>query len=140
MDKKNVKFDFKPDMDFRLLGLGCRENDYRLSWAINKAMNINLAKSENLEIKNPKFSEIQQFSVYVNEVEESEEELLLISNRCENGYLIEELKNIDYFLLFRNYPKDDFKSFIPVVKSIDEILLVVEIDPKELKSGQKFIF
>ncbi|MBN2682530.1 MAG: IPExxxVDY family protein [Bacteroidales bacterium] len=140
MEKKNVKLSYQPDFDFQLLGLASRENDYKLSWAINKALNINLSKSPDLEIKNPKFSEIQSFSVYSYFLEEREEEILLISNRCAHGYLIEELKNIDFFLLFRGFNKIEIINYSSEIKLLDELFAVLNIDVESLKSKQKFIF
>lgn len=140
MDKKKIKLSFQPDFNFKLLGLGSRENDYKLSWTINKVLNTNLSKADNLGIKNPKFSDIQEFSIYSYFPEDTEEEILLISNRCQNGYLIEELKNIDYFLLFRGLGDEIFTSKSQIIKTIDEVFAVIEINPDSLKSKQKFIF
>jgi hypothetical protein len=140
MDKKTIKLSFQPDFDFKLLGIGSRENDYKLSWALNKLLNINLSKADDLEIKNPKFSDIQLFSVYSYVPDDSEEEIHLISNRCIDGYYIEELKNIDYFLLIKGFEEVVSEPFTSKIKSLDEVFVVLTINPDSLKSKQKFIF
>ena len=99
MKKKNQKLYYQPEPDFHLIGIASHENDYRLSWALNKKLLVNFIRSENLEIKDLKKNSVSFFSVFSTDDEQEDIRLILISNRCDNGFLIEELKNIDYFLI-----------------------------------------
>ena len=50
----------------------------------------------------------QEFSLYRYYDEETYLDYHLIANRCEDGFLLEELKNIDYFLRISGDCEDDF--------------------------------
>ena len=52
--KKIHKLAFDFESDFKLIGIASHENDYRLSWAINKSLNIDFIKADDLLIHHPK--------------------------------------------------------------------------------------
>ena len=78
---------------FTLMGISSHENDYRLSWSINEQLGLAFKKSENLVT-----GDGREFTCFVHEDEY--QSLLLISNRCDNGFLFEKFKNIDFILKF----------------------------------------
>jgi len=96
LKKKKHKLTFQLDFNFSLLGISSSENDYRLSWEMNKVLEISLRKDSDHVIKRKEIE--QNFLVYTFSDEESFLQYFLIANKSENGYLIEELRNIDYFL------------------------------------------
>lgn len=97
MKKRTHKLDFKPDYDFLLFGLVSDEHDYRLAWLINRTMEWDLKRTENLKIEHPGESLTQEFAHYTFADEKTHITYRLIGNRGENGYLLEELKNVDFF-------------------------------------------
>ena len=74
---------------------------------------------------------------------EEDESLLvyyLLSNRCENGFLIEELKNIDYFIqVHGDFPSSDQDRFINDLNKLDAIVASFPIDPLKLKSRNRLL-
>jgi len=78
---------------FTLMGISSHENDYRLSWSINEQLGLTFAQEENLVA-----GDGREFSCFVHE--DDGQTLLLISNRCDNGFLLEKYKNIDFILKF----------------------------------------
>ena len=78
---------------FTLIGISSHENDYRLSWSINEQLGLAFAQSESLAIDDKK-----EFSRFVHE--DDEKRLWLVSNRCDNGFLLEKYKNFDFILKF----------------------------------------
>ena len=93
MGKRNVvNLDTAPVV-FTILGISSHENDYRLSWSINEQLGLAFTKNENLVA-----GDGREFTCFVHEDEY--QSLLLISNRCENGFLLEKFKNIDFILKF----------------------------------------
>ena len=54
------------EFDFNLLGICCHEKDYRLCWAVNSTLNLNLSKSsEDIElIFNKESKPDANFSIY----------------------------------------------------------------------------
>ncbi|MBI5217735.1 MAG: IPExxxVDY family protein [Bacteroidia bacterium] len=141
MKKKDQKLTYRPEYDFSLIGIASHENDYRLSWAFNQKFDFYFIRVDNLEIKGAKNQVKQSFSVYNYEDESSKLMMDLISNRCEDGFLIEELKNIDFFLkISGGMPSGMLKKFLTDLKTIDVIITASLIDPNSLASKQKLIF
>ena len=96
ISKRNIiKYkDTAADMMFTVIGISSHENDFRLSWSINEELGLSFARNdENLET-----GDGQEFTYFVHQDEDKC--LALISNRCENGFLIEKHKNLDFLLKF----------------------------------------
>jgi len=93
----------KDDFRFLLVGISSHENDYRVSWAINNNLDMTLKRSGSLEVYNPRISQNQEFSVYQYTDQDTLLHYYLISNRCDNGFLLEEMSNIDYILKNKYY-------------------------------------
>jgi hypothetical protein len=131
----SVSFDF----DFVLIGIVSNIRDYRLCYAINKALGLDLQKQDNLELLINKRTESSHYSVYLYENEDSEI-FRLISNRGTKGFLIPEQKQIDY--LFMVHSGLDF-SISECIKQLKTILFVqgaYQLDVHKLKSKEHLVF
>ncbi len=138
---KNVKLVFKPEIEFRLIGISSHENDYHLSWAINQKFGVNLTRQENLVIFHKKLKEKQEFSLYSFDDEDNLYLYNLISNTGENGFLFPEMRNIDFFLQIYGKPGDDF--IINLISRLNQINIISTsflIDTGILKNPEKLIF
>jgi hypothetical protein len=104
-----------------------------LSWAINRVLGSNFRKAENLiSGSGPKNSEMLEFSMFQFVKEDGLLKMNLISNRCPDGFLIRELKNVDYFLqIFGDDTKALTDNILSGVKSVDIVLAVFNI-PKDI--------
>ena len=92
MAKRNVvKLDAGP-MTFTVMGISSHENDYRLSWSINEQLGISFVQSDSL------INYGNEFTCFV--FENDDYKLMLISNRCNDGFLLEKYKNFDFILKF----------------------------------------
>ena len=40
------KLSYKPEYNFTLIGVSSRENDFKISWAINKKLSFNLTRDK----------------------------------------------------------------------------------------------
>ncbi len=99
MDKKKIhRLTVKPVQDFFLVAISSHENDYRLSWSINRTLGFELKRTDNLKAFNEQLDEDQEFSVFSFHDEELYLKFDLISNRCSNGFLLHEYRNVDFFL------------------------------------------
>ena len=76
-----------------IIGISSHENDYRLSWGINEQLGLTLTKSDSIVT-----GEAKEFTCFAHH--DDHQRLLLISNRCDNGFLLEKHKNIDFLLKF----------------------------------------
>ncbi|MDR1155583.1 MAG: IPExxxVDY family protein [Bacteroidales bacterium] len=93
MAKRNiVRLDTGPVV-FTIIGISSHENDYRLSWSINEQMGLAFAQGDRLVTGAGK-----EFTCFVHE--DDDQTLMLVSNRCDNGFLLEKYKNFDFILKF----------------------------------------
>jgi len=87
---------------FTIIGISSHENDYRLSWNLNEQLGLAFARGNSVAASAEK-----EFSCFVHE--DDKQTLMLISNRCDNGFLLGKHKNIDFILKF-DTELDDTKT------------------------------
>ena len=165
MNKVTFKLDldFDLELDFTLIGISSSLRDYRLCHFINKHTgllfqfgkespidhngNIKTKPQEELDyhiitekIKNN--ISTHSYPVYRYCCESFEYEYYIINNKSlENGVLIPEMASFDFFMLIKHYiDREDLNKMIDNLKSINEIMLVKEIEPTSLKSKENLIF
>ena len=131
MAKRNiVKLNTEPTV-FTIIGISSHENDYRLSWSINEKLGLSFVQADSLVTGTEKI-----FTCFVHK--NDDQKIVLISNRCDNGFLLEKHKKFDYILKFdvelnepetekwlRNLRKASLVSaafMIPVNKQVLQIL------------------
>lgn len=138
MPKKVHKLTEKEDYRFRLAGISSAENDYKLSWSLNQILGINLVRINNLEVYHKRLDGKQAFSQFEYSDEETLIQYRLISNRSINGFLLEEMTNLDYLLQISGDTDDGWlESLIEKINNIDGIILAFPLDPNTLKSRKK---
>jgi hypothetical protein len=110
-------------------------------YKINKQVGTNFSKVKDLEMLFKPDEEISYFSRYTNITPGIETEMYIITNKGTEGFLIPEMKKVDFFLLIRNYiDAEDLKLLISGINKIPEVLVAAEVDPKKLKSKENLIF
>ena len=92
MAKRNVVKLDAGTVTFTVIGISSHENDYRLSWSINEQLGLAFVQSDSL------ISNENEFTCFV--LEDDDHKIRLISNRCDNGFLLEKYKNFDFILKF----------------------------------------
>ena len=129
------------DFDFVLIGISSHEKDYRICWALNQKLGLELIKTDPLEIKDKKQEDASSFSLFVCERPDEFMEYLIIANRSEKGLLIPEQKQMDYFFVIKGEMDDEqIEEMVNKIKEINFVLTAVRIDPSVLKSKQNLIF
>jgi hypothetical protein len=139
--KKEIhKLSLVPEDDSVLIGLVCQEADYRLAWALNKEININLTQSENIEIPIKNSNHFKSFTVF--HAEDTRNIIYkLISNHCESRYLLNEFKNIDYFLFLPEGLKGEmYDILVRKIRNIKFISAIFILDISTLKNSQILMF
>lgn len=138
---KSHRLDFKPELEFSLLGISSHENDYYLSWAINHNIGLKLKRVKTLSVFSKHLDADQDFSVYSYEDHEAVILYNLVSNSGENGFLFPELRNIDFFLQIYGEISENFlEDIISKLKKIDIISTCFHLELKNLKSPDKLLF
>ena len=127
--------------DFTLLGISSHVQDYRICWAVNKALGLDLCKmDEEILIRTSKSSGPVSFSVYYCFDEETEVEFELISNRHEDGFLIPEMKTADYFLKISDWFSDPMSEIIQKLRKENLVNMAFEVDLDSLRSKQNLVY
>ncbi|MBW4888151.1 IPExxxVDY family protein [Mucilaginibacter sp. HMF5004] len=138
MNKKVLKFEI--DLDFVLIAITSSLKDYRLCFLINRALNFNFAKIDDLEI-DLNIGGQSYFSFYNFNRDDSETDYFFISNKGTDGYLIPEMNKTDYLLMIKNYiDENDLETIITGLNRIPEIVAAVKVDPKKIKSRENLLF
>jgi hypothetical protein len=141
LKKKTHKLSINAEYSRAIIAISSHENDYRLSWAINKQLETNFVKTDNLVVFNKKYKIEQEFSLFVFEDEDSQVKYHLVANKCDNGYLIPELSNMDFFVQIDGEISADFKDrLVEKLKKINIVTGAYIIDPAILKSGNRLIY
>ena len=130
------------EFDFNLLGICCHEKDYRLCWAVNSTLNLNLSKaSEDIElIFNKESKPDANFSIYSYIDQYNSDQYYLISNKCQRTWLIPEKSHFDFFLMIKSDEKKSYKLYLKKLRSIPFILTANHVVVKQLKSKENLIF
>lgn len=136
--KQSIQVQF--DYDFYLIGIVSSLKVYRLSSSVNKLLNSNLLRVDDVLNQFGDDYEDASYARYAGEDEENEILYDLIANKNENVPLIKEKKEVDYFLII-NGPdlKINIKSLISELNSIQHVQLAFELDVNTLKSKQNLI-
>jgi hypothetical protein len=139
--KKIHKLVSEPNEKYSLIGIVSHENDYRLSWAFNQHMKMKFIKIESLVINQPKLEENPVFSVFKYEDNESYILYYLIANKSENGFLIPELKSVDYILKISGELKDaTLKDLLVRIKKMEFISTAFKIEDLSSKAIKSLVF
>ncbi|MFM7015692.1 MAG: IPExxxVDY family protein [Bacteroidota bacterium] len=141
MAKKLIQFlDFESEYDFLVLGIFCAYRDYKICFELNNVLELSFEMQDDFELQLEKKGSTGQFPIFLAE-NADEEQYFVIGNKGNNGLFIPELRQVDYFLLIRNQTRDNSTSeLIEKIKSIEIVSSVIEISPKELKSGEHFMY
>lgn len=139
MAKSVLKIEF--DYNFSLIGISSYLRDYRISWTLNKVLGIELKKEKDYEIALKNLEELQIFSHYSYMCELTQRNYHLFSNKCPLGFLLPEIKHIDYLLMLKgNFNKQDIEELCKLVRQEKHINFVYKVNVKTLKSKKNLIF
>lgn len=134
-----ILLSFDEDYEFTLVGISCHSKDYRLCWEINNILNIDLIRTEDLEIQKKGILNSHSFYEFIDE--DNHLEYFLISNKAENGYLIPEQKRVDFFLMAKgNISNNHTNDIICKINTLSLVLTSFSLDPTQLKSKQNLLF
>ncbi|TAF45025.1 MAG: IPExxxVDY family protein [Sphingobacteriales bacterium] len=138
MNKKFLKLEL--DLDFCLIAIISPLKGYRLCFLINKFLSTNFERTALdycLSYPNTKSKYFSQF--YCTSTNDTD--CYILSNKGAEGYLIPEMKQIDYFILLRHFcDKEELEFILERLKRIKEIQMAIEINPSSLKSKENLIF
>ncbi|MEQ6165920.1 MULTISPECIES: IPExxxVDY family protein [unclassified Ekhidna] len=141
--KKN-KLDSGYSIDFELFGLVCNKKEYKLAWHLNEAMDISLAKQDDIKIEYADNTSIL-ISNYLYETDYLVIELLqnklVGSGNLSKQLLMPELKQFDYLLKFKDETDElTSENVNAIIKEIPIIEYAVKLNFETLKSKENLLY
>ena len=106
---KSLRLEIEPDYTFLLFGIVTSEPLYRLSWLINQALHLNLSADKPVRVMHSKRQVVQEFELF-RFINEGEHIFELFQNKGQQGSLIEEHKQTDFF--FKIYGENSLKEVV----------------------------
>lgn len=138
------RLDIEYDYDFLLVGLVCHEKDYRLCWAVNRELAIDLERAEPLAISLKKGEAPARFALYLHENNDNGTACFIVSNRSLDetaGLLVPEQKEADFLFVAKGpFGEREEMRMIEGLKRIPFVLLTIRLVPAELKSKENLLF
>jgi len=125
--------------DYVMIAIASHEKGYHLSWILNQELGFRFARTFDYKIIQEKTKRVLIFPVFSWEDEIKMLDYHLISNRTENGFLFEGLRNIDYFLHITPDPGKEFSYHLQTeMKKIPVIYTCFLIDA-EVQPGARML-
>jgi hypothetical protein len=138
LNRTTLKYEL--DLDFVLVAITAPLKDYRLCFKVNKALQFDLRRLEDLELSFSSSVQTFYFSRYSYTQAHTEIQFTLLANKGSEGFLIPEMKKVDFFLIIQNYiDSEDLRHVIAGLNRIAEVLVAAEVDPRKLKSKENLI-
>jgi hypothetical protein len=137
---KKHKLEVAIEEDFCLLGLVTDEPDYKLCWLINRVMDMDFKKLEDLVLFHKKLDEDQVFSLFGFHDKESLLTYRIINNRADRGFFLDELINLDYLVHIQGEViTDNIKNFLVKVGKIETVRMCVPVDLKRIRHKERLL-
>ena len=142
MAKNRLKVSY--DFDFHLVALSTSLKAYKLAWMLNRDLQINLSKADNISID---FSRGKSLSIsnYISKTEY--QTVRLLRNRSEDfdskpdNCLLPEFKKFEYLLMVSDDSVTfDINAFIYKIEQIPFVDFLLLVDTATLKSKDNLIF
>ena len=138
LNRTTLKYEL--DLDFVLLAITAPLKDYRMCFKINKELHLDLRRIDDLELIFNVGDQPFYFSRYYYKQDHTENEFNLIANKGSEGFLIPEMRTVDFLMLIQNYiDRDELKQIVGRLNRIPDVQVAVEVDPKKLKSKENLI-
>ncbi len=126
--------------DFCLLGVVSDEPDYKLCWMINQILDHAFEKMDDLKLFHRKLKEEQNFSLFAYEDEDALVTYRIIKNRSENGYYVDELKNLDYLVHIQGeIITKKIGAFMEAVGTLSAVRMCVPVELKMIRNKERLM-
>lgn len=132
------KLDVDPDPEVILIGISSHVNDYRLCWALNQALGINLARRES-DITGQGPERMASFSAFDHVDPGTEARYLLVNNHSGEGVLMKEHRHVDYFLVVDQRAPITTGELIDLVRGTEFVLTAFALDARNERSAHKLL-
>lgn len=132
------KLEMEPDPEVMLIGISCHVKDYRLCWALNRTLGINLARRDS-DITDPGPEKLASYPVFDHLDEESQAHYVLVNNHCTDGVLIKEYHQADFFLIVDEAAPHSPTELIDQVRKTEFVLTAFPLDARTERGAHKLL-
>jgi hypothetical protein len=126
------------EFDFELVGISSHEKDFRLCWALNKALGWNLVRMEDVVLDSKDGESSHARFVYVDPANKMT--YTLIENTAPEGTLIPEKAQFDFLLLIESNGQEVPERLYRELRKVSFVLAAFPLMTDKLKSKQNLIF
>jgi hypothetical protein len=136
--KQTLKLKIEPEDNFKLIGISSHENDYRLVWAVNNHLQLRFVRTENLVVFDARLKADLEFSRFTYYEENLYLKYCLTSNRCPDGFLLPEMRTLDFILqITGEINRKEFDTLIAELRKIDIVSTAFALAPDKIKKIEK---
>ncbi len=130
------KLDMEPDPEVMLIGISSHVNDYRLCWALNRSLGINLTRRAT-DIHDMGPEKPASFAAFDHIDDGSQASYLLVNNHCTDGVLLKEHRQSDYFLVVDEAAPITQAELVEQVRSTEFVLMAYPLDARKERGAHK---
>ena len=136
---KKLQLRSEPESEYQLIGIVCMLKDYRLTYHLNKHLFLDLVKKDDLNAEAINPGKAVNFSFYYFEETGNRIKLYLIGNKNENGMLLSEFRQADYFLLINGlFPSESMDKYLKTIRDLPSVMTAYKIDVNKYKKLDTF--
>lgn len=132
------KLDMDPDPAVTLIGISCHVNDYRLCWALNRALGINLTRRPQ-DITEPGPERMASYSAFDHMDSGTQAQFVLVNNHSGDGVLLKEHRHADYFLVVDECAPITAEELIEQVRRTEFVLTAYALDARTERGAHKLL-
>ena len=122
------------ESEFQLIGIACAVRDYRIAFALNKALMLDMVKKEDFVVEGKQKGDPPAFSFYYYEDTSTRVKYSLISNKSGNGILLPEFRQADYFLFINGMIlPESLENQVRNIRGIASVVMAFTVDIDKYK-------
>ena len=133
-----LKLDLEPDPGVIIIGISCHENDYRLCWSINRALDLQLTRRRH-NIQDEVNNIRAQYAVFDHLDQNNEVSYTLVNNHSADGILLKDQRQADFFLVVDDRVAGDLADLLERIRAADFVLTAFNLPYDQLKAGHKLL-
>ena len=137
MAKKKLQLDATPDVT--VIGISSHVEDYRLCWAINRAMELNLVRRRS-DITVEVGAKQARYSAFDQVDDGKVVRWSLVHNHCGKSLLVKEQKQADYFLVLDSEVAEERPALLDQVREVEFILTAFPVDLSKSRAAHKLLY
>ena len=116
------------------------EPDYKICWLINNTFGFEFEKLDDLQLYHKKLAVDQSFSIFCYPDEEALLTYRIIRNKSDQGYYLDELKNLDYLVHIQGeIVPEKIHLFMHQLGSLPSVRICLPVDLRKIKEKERML-